>query len=1687
MGLVCMSDCSCANSVPRQEEERASRVRGFDGTADSWGVIANRDIQCGEVITVFGGTTYLNESERVGADFGQLHARLHKAGEPLQYTFQGRLAESSNAKIWAIPEPDKAAVRGRWDVKANMRQALEAGGDPGIGQWINHTCCDIHCNAEFQLTRALSGDPRRGSIDEEGVIILVVRASKPIKRQETVLVHYNPRGGIQSWETVFKCTCCLCRGKCGPSALSSGSTERSFAESIRQAQHNGVLNERDITKGDFVSTPQKDFWGNVVESHLGGVTVRGFCAKSQSLISKRVQAAEAQKGTPLLRWKGAAQVLSLPAIAKIWAHQRHTSGGGGWLEDQTVDAAIRWSLYGDTRVGALAPCPGRNGYISLVLLQELQVQIQNYQEREGMLTKPLLQVALEGLTGINGRLWKEADDSQLEKGIELDIPALKQALGTSLELSLEVRHQLNLHGLQPYHYVKTGSRTLVPRQQRNNSLVKWLKKFGYRLDLSAMDNVFATLHTVNHYFTIAWCKVTGAFTLRDSLAQETKPVHCRAMILLWAFLLASARMEGNLWSRAPVLALSESQVLGKFRTFLLQRPSGEQQGPLSQWERDNLRRMGIVVHNDSEKVAGAWTWSRDPHFPQQSNGIDCGMAAVVTVIHVSRGWQIPNLHETSIKGYRQWLVQVITNDSEEVFQVPCYRCGTIQLQPQVKKVECRDRQRCKEARESVSDNVIYGDPGGNQSIGPGCKRSAEVIQAQPQKPKQGSNNGTSGKPKPQAYKTKVADTTNMDLDGVSDQVQHPSAKTETLGLGAETEPGEMHESGGKTKVAANRQLNRRDAHKGKQPPRQTQSKKRQKLLTECLKANTTSRPSVEKLTNTDHEILGKPTLGKKLVQGRESCSAWVCNLLGVKQDSRCPVSARGKTADRCAKCVNPIAESQPPIQCLRCKTVKYCTDTCKKLHWKQGHGKACTPDNAWCPSCGEEVNIEAETSTPCARCEKVVYCSHRCLNIDFDSHLHKCPLVLPEVLNGNRQQMAVGEGTDWVQAPTLAQPGGSGQQRRMLVDDENVIANVRHERWQLSKIRRQALEDEDRDAKKCEEARDKVLEWCENHDPRSSLEAWRAARSCAKVVTELLRTTTGDVDFNCTSEEWQVAIRVRDELLLPMAQILGEERGQRIWKACIEKEPEVQLCFQGIQASTKHQALTLLRDAGIDAGDEEWHRATCAIRRRGGARPPLAAVTLLVRPNEPLRQLLVGQRGLGQDKIEIWKCREGEQLQNVTTLIQDPEAGGHSLRSWTRIYGLLGISEAIQRELVLLSLMLEQPSFVPLDMLIGELENPCALTEVWRTQGKGGGPIQIAGNQAMVAPGNPYATNEGWSIAGRDCYESRRLASSHDCLHRGAGAHTPKALVRVGVPEWNPATTKWANEQVGVSQECAKRVRGLIEMMPEWWSNCQVRMRWRALERGSARERESTVCIRFTQVESEGPCANRQITTKEVEAEVLSLANNIRAQCFQHAENFVSGDIRYQGFEDLEGKGKGMITFNRRKASLFEVDVAIGCLLGFYLGNGIQAHSGRAYKWCPFWGKMGATSVRLTSITRAYDHYAKSRTTVTFGTRGSGREGWTVTNPKEKMIKKMLQLLQQRAGSGPMLALLKMPVWEPESRMFVARQQKAPAAIGPEVSESSAEGKKKAATANHLAAMPMWWQKFDQTTHGAHQDNEIYM
>ena len=157
---------------------------------------------------------------------------------------------------------------------------------------------------------------------------------------------------------------------------------------------------------------------------------------------------------------------------------------------------------------------------------------------------------------------------------------------------------------------------------------------------------------------------------------------------------------------------------------------------------------------------------------------------------------------------------------------------------------------------------------------------------------------------------------------------------------------------------------------------------------------------------------------------------------------------------------------------------------------------------------------------------------------------------------------------------------------------------------------------------------------------------------------------------------------------------------------------------------------------------------------------------------------------------------------------------------------------------------------------------------------------------------------------------------------------------------------------------------------------------------------------------------------------------------------------------------------------MFEVDTALGGLLGFYMGNGIQANSGRVYKWCPFWGKMGTTTARVTSITRANDYYSKSRIPVTFGSQIRGHKGWDITNPKEKMVRRMLQLLQQRAGSGPVLVLLKMPAWEPQPRMFKQGQASAQGESAQEAQATSREKHEDAARKkSRYAAMPIWWSK----------------
>jgi hypothetical protein len=130
-------------------------------------------------------------------------------------------------------------------------------------------------------------------------------------------------------------------------------------------------------------------------------------------------------------------------------------------------------------------------------------------------------------------------------------------------------------------------------------------------------------------------------------------------------------------------------------------------------------------------------------------------------------------------------------------------------------------------------------------------------------------------------------------------------------------------------ITADKQRSPKGVYQANRIPWHMGGHRRQKLLTEYQQSITRGCPSVAKPANSDNEKRRKSMPRTKRVQSRGGGSTWVCNLSGAKQVNNGPVSDKEITADRCAKCSNPLVGSYSPTHCLRCNTVKYCNDTCK--------------------------------------------------------------------------------------------------------------------------------------------------------------------------------------------------------------------------------------------------------------------------------------------------------------------------------------------------------------------------------------------------------------------------------------------------------------------------------------------------------------------------------------------------------------------------------------------------------------------------------------------------------------------------------------------------------------------------------------------------------------------------------------
>ena len=106
------------------------------------------------------------------------------------------------------------------------------------------------------------------------------------------------------------------------------------------------------------------------------------------------------------------------------------------------------------------------------------------------------------------------------------------------------------------------------------------------------------------------------------------------------------------------------------------------------------------------------------------------MVAVVAITHLTRGWRLPTMDEPVIDRYRQWLIQTIEKDSEDLYKVPCPRCGTTRYRSQAAPIMCENRLACNMTRENLSDAVICVEQQGHQSAdAKGKKRATQAQRA----------------------------------------------------------------------------------------------------------------------------------------------------------------------------------------------------------------------------------------------------------------------------------------------------------------------------------------------------------------------------------------------------------------------------------------------------------------------------------------------------------------------------------------------------------------------------------------------------------------------------------------------------------------------------------------------------------------------------------------------------------------------------------------------------------------------------------------------------------------------------------------------------------------------------------------------------------------------------------------------
>ena len=186
--MICPITCGCHNSL--LDISKKTRVV-------SQILRSTRKIWKNELIAVFGLTSAITKTDEI-LELKQAQEKRNSDlySTSMQYTVLGKI---HGREIYLVP-PQDAALLLEDRISPKLRKSLK---QHNVGQLANHTCCDIHWNANLEV--ASIEHYEETDIEPMGIL----RARHDIEQDTEILTRYWHKKK-DAWQNIFKCECCAC-------------------------------------------------------------------------------------------------------------------------------------------------------------------------------------------------------------------------------------------------------------------------------------------------------------------------------------------------------------------------------------------------------------------------------------------------------------------------------------------------------------------------------------------------------------------------------------------------------------------------------------------------------------------------------------------------------------------------------------------------------------------------------------------------------------------------------------------------------------------------------------------------------------------------------------------------------------------------------------------------------------------------------------------------------------------------------------------------------------------------------------------------------------------------------------------------------------------------------------------------------------------------------------------------------------------------------------------------------------------------------------------------------------------------------------------------------------------------------------------------------------------------------------